>query len=119
MLQKQQRPTYKNNPNKQTTIASAPSISASNHIHTSDIEPLISLDERKDDIPVLTTHFNKQICGEHGIAEKTFSPKALEVLQSYTWSGNIREFRNVIERLIILCSDTVSKEDVESFAGKQ
>jgi len=78
-----------------------------------------SLDERKDDIPVLTTHFNKQICGEHGIAEKTFSPKALEALQSYTWSGNIREFRNVIERLIILCSDTISKEDVESFAGKQ
>ena len=78
-----------------------------------------SLDERKDDIPVLTTHFNKQICGEHGIAEKAFSPKALEALQSYTWSGNIREFRNVIERLIILCSDTISKEDVESFAGKQ
>jgi len=78
-----------------------------------------SLDERKDDIPVLTTHFNKQICGEHGIAEKTFSPKALAALQSYTWSGNIREFRNVIERLIILCSDTISKEDVESFAGKQ
>jgi len=78
-----------------------------------------SLGERKDDIPVLTAHFNKQICKEHGIAEKTFSPKALEVLQAYTWSGNIREFRNVIERLIILCSDTVSKEDVESFAGKQ
>jgi DNA-binding NtrC family response regulator len=78
-----------------------------------------SLDERKDDIPVLTAHFNKQICEEHGIAEKTFCPKALEVLQSYTWSGNIREFRNVIERLIILCSDMVSKEDVELFAGKQ
>lgn len=78
-----------------------------------------SLDERKDDIPVLTEHFNKQICAEHGIAEKTFSPEALEILQSYSWSGNIREFRNVIERLIILCSDTVREEDVESFAGKQ
>jgi len=78
-----------------------------------------SLDERKDDIPILTEHFNKQICEEHGIAEKNFSPEALEVLKSYTWSGNIREFRNVIERLIILCSDTVSKEDVKSFAGKQ
>ena len=78
-----------------------------------------SLDERKDDIPVLTEHFNKQICEEHGIAEKTFSPEALKTLQSYSWSGNIREFRNVIERLIILCSDTVSKKDVKSFAGKE
>jgi len=78
-----------------------------------------SLDERKDDIPILTDHFNKQICTEHGITEKTFSPEALKTLKGYSWSGNIREFRNVIERLIILCSDTVSKEDVESFAGKQ
>ena len=78
-----------------------------------------SLDERKEDIPILTDHFNKQICEEHGITEKTFSPEALTTLQSYSWSGNIREFRNVIERLIILCSVTVSKEDVESFAGKQ
>lgn len=78
-----------------------------------------SLDERKEDIPVLTEHFNKQICEEHGIAEKTFSRDALKTLQSYSWSGNIREFRNVIERLIILCSDTVSKKDVKSFAGKE
>jgi DNA-binding NtrC family response regulator len=78
-----------------------------------------SLDERKDDIPILTEHFNKQICEEHGIAEKNFSPEALQMLKDYTWSGNIREFRNVIERLIILCSDTISKEDVKSFAGKQ
>jgi two-component system nitrogen regulation response regulator NtrX len=78
-----------------------------------------SLDDRKDDIPILTDHFNKQICSDYGITEKTFSPKALKTLQSYSWSGNIREFRNVIERLIILCSDTVSKEDVESYAGKQ
>ena len=78
-----------------------------------------SLDERKEDMPVLTEHFNKQICEEHGIAEKTFSPEALKTLQSYSWSGNIREFRNVIERLIILCSDTVSKKDVKSFAGKE
>lgn len=78
-----------------------------------------SLDERKEDIPVLTEHFNKQICEEHGIAEKTFNPDALKTLQSYSWSGNIREFRNVIERLIILCSDTVSKKDIKSFAGKE
>jgi len=78
-----------------------------------------SLDERKEDIPVLTAHFNKQICKEHGITEKIFSPKALDVLKSYEWSGNVRELRNVIERLIILCSDTVSKEDVESYSGKK
>ena len=78
-----------------------------------------SLDERKEDIPVLTVHFNKQICKEHGIIEKIFSPKALDLLKSYEWSGNVRELRNVIERLIILCSDTVSKEDVESYSGKK
>ena len=78
-----------------------------------------SLDERKEDIPVLTAHFNKQICKEHGITEKIFSPKALDLLKSYEWSGNVRELRNVIERLIILCSDTVSKEDVESYSGKK
>jgi transcriptional regulator with GAF, ATPase, and Fis domain len=78
-----------------------------------------SLDERKEDIPILTKHFNKEICKEHGIAEKIFDKDALEKLMSYSWSGNIREFRNVIERLIILCSETVNKEDVESFAGKQ
>jgi len=77
-----------------------------------------SLDERKDDIPILAEYFSKQICEEHGIAEKDFSKEALEKLQSYSWSGNIREFRNVIERLIILCPEKVGKEDVESFAGK-
>ena len=77
-----------------------------------------SLDERKDDIPILAEYFSKQICEEHGIAEKDFSKEALEKLQSYSWSGNIREFRNVIERLIILCPEKVGKEDVESLAGK-
>lgn len=77
-----------------------------------------SLDDRKEDIPILTEHFNKQICDEHGIAQKEFDKGALEKLQSYSWSGNIREFRNVIERLIILCAHKVTKEDVESFAGK-
>ncbi len=78
-----------------------------------------TLSERKEDIPLLTKHFNKEICEEHGIAEKIFEKDALEKLMSYSWSGNIREFRNVIERLIILCSETVNKKDVESFAGKQ
>ena len=77
-----------------------------------------SLDERKEDIPILVDHFNKQICEDHGIIKKTFSPDAIKLLKSYSWSGNIRELRNVIERLIILCQDKVTKEDVESFAAK-
>ena len=77
-----------------------------------------SLDERKEDIPILVDHFNKQICEDHGIIKKTFSPDSIKLLKSYSWSGNIRELRNVIERLIILCQDTVTKEDVESFAAK-
>lgn len=77
-----------------------------------------SLDERKDDIPILIEHFNKEICKEHGIAVKTFTDDALKVLMAYKWSGNIRELRNVIERLIILSSDSIDKEAVQSFSGK-
>ena len=77
-----------------------------------------SLDERKDDIPILIEHFNSEICKEHGIAKKVFTDDALKVLMAYNWSGNIRELRNVIERLIILSSDTIDKETVKSFSGK-
>ena len=77
-----------------------------------------SLDERKDDIPILIEHFNSEICNEHGIAKKSFTDGALKVLMAYNWSGNIRELRNVIERLIILSSDTIDKETVKSFSGK-
>ena len=77
-----------------------------------------SLDERKDDIPILIEHFNSEICKEHGISKKSFTKDALKVLMSYNWSGNIRELRNVIERLIILSSDTIDKETVKSFSGK-
>jgi len=77
-----------------------------------------SLDERKDDIPILIEHFNSEICKEHGIAEKSFTNDALKVLMAYNWSGNIRELRNVIERLIILSSDTIDDETVKSFSGK-
>ena len=77
-----------------------------------------SLDERKDDIPILIEHFNSEICMEHGIAKKSFTDDALKVLMAYNWSGNIRELRNVIERLIILSSDTIDKETVKSFSGK-
>ncbi len=75
-----------------------------------------SLNERKDDIPLLTTHFIKQICLEHGIAKKNISDKAIKELQKINWTGNIREFRNVLERLIILCEDTVTDSDVKLFA---
>ena len=77
-----------------------------------------SLDERKDDIPILIEHFNSEICKEHGIAKKSITDDALKVLMAYNWSGNIRELRNVIERLIILSSDTIDKETVKSFSGK-
>lgn len=77
-----------------------------------------SLDERKDDIPILIEHFNSEICKEHGIAKKSFTDDALKVLMAYNWSGNIRELRNVIERLIILSSDMIDKETVKSFSGK-
>jgi len=77
-----------------------------------------SLDERKDDIPILIEHFNSEICKEHGIAKKSFTDDAIKVLVAYNWSGNIRELRNVIERLIILSSDTIDKEIVKSFSGK-
>ena len=77
-----------------------------------------SLDERKDDIPILIEHFNSEICKEHGIAKKSFTDDALKVLMAYNWSGNIRELRNVIERLIILSSDKIDKETVKSFSGK-
>ena len=77
-----------------------------------------SLDDRKDDIPELVLYFSKIICKEHGITEKEFSEEAMESLMSYSWSGNIRELRNVVERLIILCSGRISKKDVELYAGK-
>jgi len=72
------------------------------------------LDERKEDIPVLTDYFLKLICEEMGIA-KTISGDAVKALQTRSWPGNIREFRNVIERLIILGSKEISKEEVEKF----
>ena len=77
------------------------------------------LSKRKSDIPILISHFSELISKEQGIETKVFNKDSLKLLEEYDWSGNIREFRNVIERLIILCSDTVSKEDVKSFAGKQ
>ncbi|NQU84832.1 MAG: sigma-54-dependent Fis family transcriptional regulator [Mariniphaga sp.] len=76
-----------------------------------------SLNERVDDIPILTNHFINQICNEYGMPLKTISVDAVVELQKINWRGNIREFRNVIERLIILCDQTIDKEDVINYAG--
>ena len=75
-----------------------------------------SLNERKEDIPLLSDFFTKQICEDHGIASKNISEKGLNELQKINWTGNIREFRNVMERLIILCGNEITEKDVITFA---
>lgn len=74
-----------------------------------------SLNERKEDIPLLTEYFVDKISQEQGLAKKKFNEAALKSMQNNNWSGNIRELRNVIERLLILGSEEISKEDVERF----
>jgi DNA-binding NtrC family response regulator len=76
-----------------------------------------ALNERPEDIPLLANYFINQICGEYGMPLKTIEPEALEKLQQMQWTGNIREFRNVIERLIILCDKTITGSDVDAFAA--
>jgi two-component system nitrogen regulation response regulator NtrX len=75
-----------------------------------------ALNDRKDDIPLLAEHFIKLICEEHGISTKQFTKEAIKELQKINWTGNIRELRNVIERLIILCEKTISDKDVITYA---
>jgi len=77
-----------------------------------------SLNDRREDIPLLIEYFSKKIAGEQGSPIKTFSAKAIKKLQQYDWTGNIRELRNVVERLIILGGKEVSEEDVKLFAAK-
>lgn len=74
-----------------------------------------SLDERKEDIPALVAFFAQQVCDEQRIAVKTFAPEAIALLQARSWRGNIRELRNVVERLIILSGNLIIKQDVENF----
>jgi DNA-binding NtrC family response regulator len=76
-----------------------------------------TLNERTEDIPDLANHFIKQLCGEYGMPEKTITSDAVEKLKQVNWTGNIREFRNVIERLIILGDKSITASDVETFAG--
>ena len=74
-----------------------------------------SLNERKDDIPLLVERFLSDICTEYGVVKKNIDDEALKLLQEYNWTGNIRELRNVVERLIILSGKTISTEDVRSY----
>ncbi|UJH66784.1 sigma-54-dependent transcriptional regulator [Allomuricauda sp. SCSIO 65647] len=77
-----------------------------------------ALNERRDDISLLIEHFTEKIAQEHGTAPKNFSKGAVELLKGYDWTGNIRELRNVVERLIILGGKEVNEEDVKLFASK-
>jgi DNA-binding NtrC family response regulator len=76
-----------------------------------------TLDERKEDIPLLAEHFFTEICNEYSIPKKEITEEAIAELQKLHWTGNIREFRNVIERLIILCDKTVEAQDVQNYAN--
>ncbi len=71
-----------------------------------------SLNERRDDIPLLVDKFLEDICEDYGIAKKAIAPDALQLLQDYNWTGNIRELRNVVERLVILSGKSISREDI-------
>ncbi len=76
-----------------------------------------SLNDRKEDIPLLAEHFNEQVCGEYGQQRLEITDDAIEELQKINWTGNIREFRNVLERLIILCDKKITGADVKTFAA--
>ena len=75
-----------------------------------------SLKERKEDIPLLVDHFNQIISEELGMGLKTFDSSAISALQDLDWTGNIREFRNVIERLIILGNQKITDKEVKAYA---
>ncbi len=74
-----------------------------------------ALRDRKDDIPLLANHFIEMICEEHGMPAKEFDSGALKALQGFDWTGNIRELRNVVERLVILCDKKITAKDIETF----
>ena len=77
-----------------------------------------ALNDRRNDIPLLIHHFSQKIASQQGVAKKEFSSEAIALLQEYDWTGNIRELRNVVERLIILGEQEVSVGDVTLFASK-
>ncbi|MDA7712069.1 sigma-54 dependent transcriptional regulator [Flavobacteriaceae bacterium] len=77
-----------------------------------------ALSDRKDDIPLLANHFINLLCKEEGIEMKSFSDAALDKLCDYPWTGNVRELRNVVERLMILGDNPISTENIQQFAPK-
>jgi two-component system, NtrC family, nitrogen regulation response regulator NtrX len=77
-----------------------------------------SLNERKEDIPILTSYFLEQVCKDYGMPIKSISEQAIRALQAYDWTGNIRELRNVVERLIILSAKEITDKDVEQYVRK-
>ena len=76
-----------------------------------------SLNERREDIPMLAEHFLALVCNEHGVPKKEFTDEALIELQQTDWTGNIRELRNIVERLVILCGPKITGDDVKLFAN--
>jgi two-component system nitrogen regulation response regulator NtrX len=74
-----------------------------------------SLNQRRDDIPILVDQFLDDICADYGIARKNIDDEAIKMLQDYDWTGNIRELRNVVERLVILSAKTITVDDVKSY----
>jgi len=74
-----------------------------------------SLDERKEDIPSLVTYFTDQICSESAMPRKSFSPEAIKLLREKSWTGNVRELRNVVERLLILGDSVISESNVRDY----
>ena len=78
-----------------------------------------SLNDRKEDIPLLANHFIKMVCSDQGIPLKKFDNGALEELKKVDWTGNIRELRNIIERLVILCGPIISGNDVRMYSNSK
>ena len=74
-----------------------------------------SLNERTDDVPLIAEQFVNEICEDYGIPRKIITPKGMQALQTIQWNGNIRELRNVIERLVILCEQKINEEDVDAY----
>jgi DNA-binding NtrC family response regulator len=87
--------------------------------HRLNVIPLhvAKLEDRREDIPLLVSHFTNIICAEQGIAFKTFDEDAVEILKERSWPGNIRELRNIVERLIILSGVKVTAEDVNMYVN--
>ena len=77
-----------------------------------------ALKDRIEDIPLLINYFTKKIALDQGVAQKDFLPEAIDLLKDYEWTGNIRELRNVVERLLILGEQEISVADVNLFASK-